>query len=94
MCQKVAVTLPPERTSLTRLFTHTGPDFAAPFYIKSYIGHGCLITTGYMAVFVCYATKAAFTRFSARFLHACLFEQYNRLENPYREDIQCSKIHF
>lgn len=74
--------LPPERTTLTRPFTHTGIDFAGPFDIKSYIGRGCRITKGYVLVFVCFATRAihleatndistecflaAFTRFFSR----------------------------
>ena len=74
--------LPPERTTLTRPFTHTGLDLPGPFEIKSYIGRGCRITKGYVLVFVCFATKVihleatnemstdcfltAFTRFSSR----------------------------
>ena len=50
--------LPPEKTALTRPFTHTGLDFAEPFEIKFYIGRCCRITKGYVLVFVSFGTKA------------------------------------
>ncbi|XP_020713016.1 uncharacterized protein LOC110117666 [Ceratitis capitata] len=50
--------LPPERTELSRPFTNTGVDFTGPFDIKNYTGRACLITKGYVCVFVCFATKA------------------------------------
>lgn len=56
--QQIMAALPPERSSFSRPFTHTGLDFAGPFDIKSYIGRGCRITKGYVLVFVCFATKA------------------------------------
>ena len=56
--QPIMSALQPERTTLTRPFTHTGIDFAGPFDIKSYIGRGCRITKGYVLVFVCFATRA------------------------------------
>ena len=50
--------LPSERTELTRPFAHTGTDIAGPFDIKNYTGPACLITKGYVCVFVCFSTKA------------------------------------
>ncbi|KAH8245926.1 hypothetical protein KR032_011688, partial [Drosophila birchii] len=50
--------LPKERTSFSRPFTHTGVDYAGPFEIKNYTGRACLITKGYVLVFVCFSTKA------------------------------------
>ncbi|XP_075162902.1 uncharacterized protein LOC142235538 [Haematobia irritans] len=50
--------LPPERADFSRPFSHTGLDFAGPFDIKNYAGRGCIITKGYVCVFVCFATKA------------------------------------
>nr|XP_041633544.1 uncharacterized protein LOC121503298 [Drosophila kikkawai] len=50
--------LPKERTSFSRLFTYTGMDYAGPFDIKNYTGRACLITKGYVLVFVCFSTKA------------------------------------
>lgn len=74
--------LPSERSTFSRPFTHTGVDFAGPFDIKNYTGRACLITKGYVCVFVCFSTKAihleatsdltsekflaAFARFAAR----------------------------
>ncbi|XP_041673747.1 uncharacterized protein LOC121529817 [Drosophila eugracilis] len=42
--------LPKERTSFS--------DYAGPFEIKNYTGRPCLITKGYVLVFVCFSTKA------------------------------------
>ncbi|XP_044574134.1 uncharacterized protein LOC123258335 [Drosophila ananassae] len=50
--------LPAERATFSRPFTHTGVDFAGPFEIKNYTGRACLITKGYVCVFVCFSTKA------------------------------------
>ncbi|XP_059222926.1 uncharacterized protein LOC131996847 [Stomoxys calcitrans] len=55
---QIMASLPPERTSLSRPFTNTGVDFAGPFNIKNYSGRACLITKGYVCIFVCFATKA------------------------------------
>ncbi|XP_043661486.1 uncharacterized protein LOC122625468 [Drosophila teissieri] len=52
--------LPKERTSFSRPFTHTGMDYAGPFDIKNYTGRACIITKGYVLVFVCFTTKARF----------------------------------
>ncbi|XP_070139971.1 uncharacterized protein [Drosophila kikkawai] len=49
---------PKERTSFSRPFTFTGVDYAGPFDIKNYTGRACLITKGYVLVFVCFCTKA------------------------------------
>ncbi|XP_043064475.1 uncharacterized protein LOC122320347 [Drosophila ficusphila] len=50
--------LPRERVSFSRPFTYTGMDYAGPFDIKKYTGRACLITKGYVLVFVCFSTKA------------------------------------
>ncbi|XP_070142318.1 uncharacterized protein [Drosophila kikkawai] len=50
--------LPKERTSFSRPFTYTGMDYAGPFDIQNYTGRACLITKGYVLVFVCFSTKA------------------------------------
>ncbi|XP_075157897.1 uncharacterized protein LOC142231164 [Haematobia irritans] len=58
-CQsQLMAALPPERADFSRPFSHTGLDFAGPFDIKNYAGRGCIITKGYVCVFVCFATKA------------------------------------
>ncbi|XP_051864344.1 uncharacterized protein LOC127566357 [Drosophila albomicans] len=83
--------LPKERASYSRPFTHTGVDFAGPFEIKNYTGRACLITKGYVCVFVCFSTKAihleatsdlttekflaAFSRFIAR--RGCPHQMYS-----------------
>ncbi|XP_059226988.1 uncharacterized protein LOC131998556 [Stomoxys calcitrans] len=55
---QIMASLPPERTLLSRPFTNTGVDFAGPFNIKNYSGRACVITKGYVCIFVCFATKA------------------------------------
>ncbi|XP_075151048.1 uncharacterized protein LOC142225157 [Haematobia irritans] len=55
---QIMASLPPERTFLSRPFTNTGVDFAGPFNIKNYKTRVCLITKGYICIFVCFATKA------------------------------------
>jgi len=49
---------PKERVSFSRPFTYTGMDYAGPFDIKMYTGRACLISKGYVLVFVCFFTKA------------------------------------
>lgn len=74
--------LPPERSEISRPFTHTGIDFAGPFDVKSYSDRACRISKGNVCVFVCFSTKtihleatsdlstqsflAAFSRFISR----------------------------
>ncbi|XP_060665574.1 uncharacterized protein LOC132797817 [Drosophila nasuta] len=88
--------LPKERASYSRPFTHTGVDFAGPFEIKNYTGRACLITKGYVCVFVCFSTKAihleatsdlttekflaAFSRFIAR--RGCPHQMYSDNGKP------------
>ncbi|KAH8361240.1 hypothetical protein KR084_006226, partial [Drosophila pseudotakahashii] len=49
---------PTDRASFSRPFTYTGVDYAGPFELKNYTGRACLITKGYVCVFVCFSTKA------------------------------------
>ena len=50
--------LPQERIARVRAFAKTGLDYAGPFYLKASKGRGIRTTKGYLAVFVCLATKA------------------------------------
>jgi hypothetical protein len=50
--------LPAARVNPSRPFTHTGLDYAGPFNIKTRAGRGVKITKAYLALFVCFATKA------------------------------------
>lgn len=55
---QIMAALPTARTNISRPFNVTGVDFAGPFNIRNYTGRACLITKGYVCVFVCFATKA------------------------------------
>lgn len=50
--------LPAERTTLLRPFTQCGVDYAGPISISSRTGRNPPISKGYIAVFVCMATRA------------------------------------
>ncbi|XP_023245115.1 uncharacterized protein LOC111642837 [Copidosoma floridanum] len=50
--------LPAPRTQPSRPFTHTGVDYAGPFWFKASPSRGRKVMKGYIAVFVCLATKA------------------------------------
>ncbi|XP_075162948.1 uncharacterized protein LOC142235573 [Haematobia irritans] len=55
---QIMASLPPERTMLSRPFQNTGVDFAGPFGIKSLTARACLITKGFVCIFVYFSTRA------------------------------------
>ncbi|XP_023247632.1 uncharacterized protein LOC111643691 [Copidosoma floridanum] len=50
--------LPTARVSPSRLFSHTGVDFAGPIPVLFSRGRGAKTTKGYIAVFICTVTRA------------------------------------
>ncbi|XP_029165684.1 uncharacterized protein LOC114936606 [Nylanderia fulva] len=50
--------LPSPRVQPSSPFTHTGVDYAGPFFITPFVGRGQRTRKGYVALFVCLATKA------------------------------------
>ncbi|XP_026331298.1 uncharacterized protein LOC113238676 [Hyposmocoma kahamanoa] len=50
--------LPEPRVTPSRPFTHAGVDFTGQVELKANKGRGIKTTRGYIAVFVCFATKA------------------------------------
>lgn len=50
--------LPAARVTPSRPFTHTGVDYAGPVQILISKGRGNRSTKGYIAIFICFATKA------------------------------------
>jgi len=56
--KQLMASLPEERVSNPVCFEITGVDFAGPFDIKNFVGRRCIITKGYVCLFVCFATKA------------------------------------
>ncbi|XP_055840613.1 uncharacterized protein LOC129908257 [Episyrphus balteatus] len=50
--------LPSPRFNVSRPFSHTGVDYAGPISIRAWKGRGAKTYKGYLAIFVCLATKA------------------------------------
>ncbi|XP_046391614.1 uncharacterized protein LOC124159748 [Ischnura elegans] len=50
--------LPAERTTPARPFSVAGLDYAGPFYLRTTKGRGHRSYKGYVALFVCFATRA------------------------------------
>ncbi|XP_055844795.1 uncharacterized protein LOC129911111 [Episyrphus balteatus] len=50
--------LPSPRVNVSRPFSHTGVDYAGPISIRAWKGRGAKTYKGYLAIFVCLATKA------------------------------------
>ncbi|XP_076660817.1 uncharacterized protein LOC143364246 [Halictus rubicundus] len=50
--------LPLHRVTPSRPFTHTGVDYAGPFKLKTAPGRGHKSIKGYVAIFVCYSSRA------------------------------------
>ncbi|XP_054084611.1 uncharacterized protein LOC128921342 [Zeugodacus cucurbitae] len=58
MRKQIMAALPPERCNFALPFTTTGVDFAGPFQIKASMLRSPTLMKGYVAVFVCFTTKA------------------------------------
>ncbi|XP_049317714.1 uncharacterized protein LOC125780126 [Bactrocera dorsalis] len=58
MRTQIMAALPPERCNFAPPFTTTGVDFAGPFQIKASMLRSPTLMKGYVAVFVCFTTKA------------------------------------
>ncbi|XP_017474759.1 PREDICTED: uncharacterized protein LOC108365274 [Rhagoletis zephyria] len=58
MRSQIMAALPPERCTFAPPFTTTGVDFAGPFQIKASMLRSPTLVKGYVAVFVCFTTKA------------------------------------
>ncbi|XP_076660452.1 uncharacterized protein LOC143363803 [Halictus rubicundus] len=50
--------LPTQRVTPSRPFQHVGLDYAGPFQLKTTPGRGHKATKGYVAVFICFSTRA------------------------------------
>lgn len=57
-CQQLMGSFPKPRISISRPFTHTGVDYAGPIDVKMSPGRGNKSYKGYIAIFICLATKA------------------------------------
>ncbi|XP_017485298.1 PREDICTED: uncharacterized protein LOC108373869 isoform X2 [Rhagoletis zephyria] len=58
MRSQIMAALPPSRCTFAPPFTTTGVDFAGPFQVKASMLRSPTLVKGYVAVFVCFTTKA------------------------------------
>lgn len=56
--QQVMGSLPADRVNIAHPFLHSGVDYAGPFTLKTKRGRGFTSYKGFIALFVCLATKA------------------------------------
>ena len=56
--QQLMGELPADRVTSSRAFSHSGLDYAGPFQIRMAKGRGNRAFKGYIALFVCFATRA------------------------------------
>lgn len=56
--KQMLANLPSPRVNVSKPFEHTGVDYAGPFNIRTSKGRGHKTYKGYIALFICLATKA------------------------------------
>lgn len=56
--QQLMGQLPAPRVNPSRLFLHSGIDYAGPILLKSWRGRAAKTYKGYLAIFVCFSTSA------------------------------------
>jgi hypothetical protein len=56
--QQLMGELPPPRVQLSRPFLTTGVDYTGPISLRLWTTHSKTITKGYIAIFVCFVTRA------------------------------------
>lgn len=70
--------LPVQRLTPTYPFSKTGVDYAGPVLIKDRQGRGCKVTKAYIAVFICFCTKAIHLELVSSLTTDCFIACLNR----------------
>ena len=70
--------LPAARSTPSRPFTHTGLDYAGPFYIRTTSGRGYIAFKGYVVIFVCMAIKAVHIEVVSDYTTAAFLAAFKR----------------
>ena len=70
--------LPDGRVTPSRLFTHCGVDYAGPFETKSQSARASKRHKSYLALFVCFATKAVHLQLASDMTTKCFLAAFRR----------------
>ena len=70
--------LPAARSTPSRPFTHTGLDYAGPFYIRTTSGRGHKAFNGYFVIFLCMAIKAVHIEVVSDYTTAAFLAAFKR----------------
>ena len=84
--QQLMGELPPPRVQLSRPFLTTGVDYTGPISLRLWTTHSKTITKGYIAIFVCFVTRAVHievvTSLTTEAFLAALWRSIARREKP------------
>lgn len=86
--QQLMADLPRDRVIQHRAFLHCGIDYAGPIYTKNFIGRcrgkfTLISTKSYIAIFVCFSTKAVHIELVSNQTTAAFIEAYKRFTSHY-----------
>ncbi|CAG9124569.1 unnamed protein product [Plutella xylostella] len=81
--------LPAPRVTPSRPFTHTGIDFTGHVEVKSNKGRGIRTSKGYVAVFVCLATKAVHLELVSDLSTPMFLQAFHRFCNRHSTPSHC-----
>ncbi|CAG9133832.1 unnamed protein product [Plutella xylostella] len=87
--QQIMADLPAPRVTPSRPFTHTGIDFTGHVEVKSNKGRGIRTSKGYVAVFVCLATKAVHLELVSDLSTPMFLQAFHRFCNRHSTPSHC-----
>lgn len=79
--QQLMGQLPSFRVSPSRVFSHTGVDYAGPIQLKAWKGRGAKTHKGWICVFVCLATSAVHLEIVTDYSAASFLATYRRFSS-------------
>ncbi|XP_045777004.1 uncharacterized protein LOC123875298 [Maniola jurtina] len=71
--------LPPTRLMPQKVFEHVGVDIGGPFYIKESLRKNAKITKSYLALFICFSTKAVHLEVLSSLSADCFLASLDRM---------------